>query len=234
MKRYIHATTESGWLSNIDKIDIVCIVDDAREQGLNRLPIKASSDYEEDYDQFTIEELLELDDSVLRKIDSYYALDKLNDAWRAGGSSYKLSGKQKEKLSEYYKKRELSNVEPTDEEIQHMLNLIAECKHVAGPYERPGQPEKNFAKMHDLKMVQDDYMAIIKDIDLSEYIGALKSSETRRLGAVMYEFIHDPHGYELMYSGQVIDEDIEIYIKVLPDYENDYTVAIVSFHDPLD
>lgn len=238
MKKWVHAKEDAvkrdriSILEGIDHVDLIVVTNDARTQRLTDLPVKASTEYEEDYDQFTVEELMDLDDSILRKIESFYALDNINTAIRSHELDYKLTKRQIKLLSDYYRKRELAEVCPTDEELAHMLHMIAECTHIVGPQYRPRQPEKNFAEMHGLKMVDDDYFNIIKSILPSEFYGAVKSYETERLGAVLYEFVHDPKGYKLEYSGQSLTEDLKIYIKLLSEYEKDLTLAIVSFHDP--
>ena len=244
MKRYIRTKSDNHKKEGItidsygvrvedahsDKIDVIVVVNDARKQNLKNLPIKAATGDFEDYDSYSIEELMDLDNSILRQIDSFYALDNLRTAIEEYGLDYTLTKDQKAKLSDYYKKRDLSQVIPSDEQIQEILDHIKKCQHITGPDYRPNQPEKNFAERHGLEMTSSDYMAIIKDLKASEFISAVKSADTRRLGAVLYEFIHDPNGYILKYSKQKIEEDI----KILPDYENNLTIAIISFHDPED
>lgn len=232
MKRLIRSKNAISILDGINEVDVIVIVNDARSQTLISLPVRASSDYDEDYDQFTVEELMELDDSVLRNIDSFYALDNLNTAISEYGFDYKLTNKQKTALSNYYEKRELSRIDVMPGEIEKLLNLIKDCNHITGPDYRRGQPENNFADIYGLDMTPSDYMAIIKSITPDEFHSAIKSVDTKRLGSILYEFIHDPKGYVLKYSGQQIDTNIKIYIKLLPDYERDCSITIVSFHDP--
>lgn len=230
MKRYIHNSKENS----IDTIDVIVFVNDARVSSLSSLPVTASSYSYEDYDSYSIEELMDLDESTLRNIDSFYALDNILTAIEEYGFDYKLTKQQKAKLSNYFKNRDLSSVELTEGQIKAVLNSIEKCTHVVGPDYRPNQPEKNFAEVHNLDMVPADYLAILKSVTADECIGAVKSVDTRRLGTLLYEFIHDPEGYKLKYSDQQIEDDVKIYIKVLPNYQNDLTIAIVSFHDPED
>lgn len=231
MKKYLYNTKKDLVEYSID---VITFVNDARIPTLNNLPVTAASSNSEDYDSYSIEELMDLDTSVLRTIDSFYALDNLLTAIQEYGFDYKLTSKQSAKLSTYLKNRELSSVQLTKDQIKAILDSIKKCNHIVGPNYRPNQPEKNFAEVHGLDMVPADYLAILKSVKPEECIGAVKSADTRRLGTLLYEFIHDPKNYKLKYSGQQITDDIKIYIKILPDYENDLTIAIISFHDPED
>lgn len=234
MKRYIYTKEEPLIQPFIDRIDLVVITNDACTQGLKYLPVVASDNEFEDYDQYTVEEIMELLPSELRSITSPYALDKVAEAINDFNFSYKMTTRQKEILHRYYMDRANSEVELEEQDVSDVLDKIAKCKHVVGPQYRPDQPEKNFAEVHGLEMVPDDYIAILKNIKASECISAVKSAMTDKLGVILYEFVHDPHNYKLKYSDQVISEKLKIYIKIIPEYEKDYTIAIVSFHDALD
>ena len=231
MKKWIHGSDQKNLSSSID---FIIIVNDARCQSASNLPIMASSNDSEDYDHYSLEELQQLDDTELRDIETFYALDLMQTAINEGLLNYKLTKKQRDRLSNYYKSRELAEVQLNEEDVSFILNEVKRCNTIIGPQYRPGQPEKNFAKVHKFQMTDEDYEAIIKDIKLNEYIGTVKSASKERLGKLLYEFIHDPNGYELKYSHQVIKDDIKIYIKLFLDYKNEYNIAIVSFHDPLD
>lgn len=232
MKRWIHSSTTIRNL--IEKIDLVVITSDARTLTLSSLPVVAASSagYSKDYDQFTPQEIMELDDSELRKLSSPYALDALMEAINSEGFQYTLTKKQKDILHDFYRNNNNAFIQLDPSEINELTQMIANCKHVTRPGFRKGQPEKNFAEAHGLKMVDDDYLNIIHDIKPNEFKRALKSYEKDRLGVPLYEFIHDPNGYELKYSKQKIEAKIIIYIKLLVNYDGDFNVAIISFHDP--
>lgn len=235
MKRYIH-NREEAKVDSTFKIDLVLIVDDAREQGLSGLPVVASTQGNdpEDYDQYSIEELMDLDISTLRQIDTFYALDNLMTAVRDRGFDYKFTGHQKDLLSHFYQDDNLSYVDRSSIDVVDLMKAVQECSHISGPYPRPSQPEKNFAEVHGLKMFADDYMNIIKSITPEELSNGRKSSRSQRLGIIMYEFIHTCKGYKLLYVDQYIDQDVKIYVKLIPHYANKYNIAVISFHDPLD
>ena len=235
MKRCIHAKQNAQ--NDIDfKIDLILIVDNAEAQNIKGLPVVASTQGNDpmDYDQYSIEELMDLSQNELRSIDTFYALDNLMTAVREYGFNYKFTTHQKQLLSEFYKDPELSSVDTNNIDVVELIRAIRKCNDISGPYYRNSEPEKNFAKVHGLKMVSDDYLNIIKQITPNELYGAVKSFRPERLGIIMYEFIHDPKGYKLEYSGQQIDDDIKIYIKLIPHYANKYNIAVISFHDPLD
>ncbi len=236
MKRYVHSSDVSNIIADlVGHIDLVIIANDARTLSLGNLPIVAAastSKYSKYYDDFSKEELIDLDVSELRQIASPYALDLINDAVNDKELDYKLTNKQQNILSDFYSKRNNALINLSDSEIAELVNLISHCKSVTGPGYRPKQPEKNFAQLHGLKLVDDDYLAIVKSLKPSEFYGAVKSKNRDRLGIPLYEFKHDPQGYKLKYSGQTIPTDIIIYIKLIIDYDSDYNIAIVSFHDP--
>ena len=228
MKRYIHASESVN-----NKIDFIVIVNDARTFSLSQMPIVATSQFE-DYDSYGIDDLAELDVTELRTIESPYALDLLQTAINSGELDYKLTKRQREILSKFYQDRENSDVFVDSVGVQELLSAIKQCNTIIGPTIRNDQPEKNFALMHRLPMQPDDYLAIIHNLKPSEFTGALKSANEKRLGVVLYEFIHNPNGYKLKYFDTTISDDIKIYVKLIPDYNSKYTVTVISFHDPLD
>ena len=234
MKRYIRSSDVSNVITDlVGHIDLVIIANDARTLSLGNLPIVASTGkYSKYYDDFSKEELVDLDVSELRQIASPYALDLINDAVNDQELDYKLTNKQKNILSDFYSKRSNALIDLNDSEIIELVNLISQCKSVIGPGYHPKQPEKNFAQLHGLKLVDDDYLAIVKSIKPNEFYEAVKSKNQDRLGIPLHEFKHDPQGYKLKYSGQSIPTDIIIYIKLIIDYDSDYNIAIISFHDP--
>lgn len=234
MKRYIRNAAVSNVITElVGHIDLVIIANDARTMNLGNLPIVASTGkYSKYYDDFSKEELLDLDISELRQVMSPYALDLMNDAVNSKELDYKLTAQQKNILSDFYSKRSNALIELDGPEIAELVKLISQCKSVTGPGYRPGQPEKNFAQLHGLKLVDDDYLAIVKSIKPNEFYGAVKSKNIDRLGVPLYEFKHNTQGYKLKYSGQSISADIIIYIKLIVNYDSDYNIAIVSFHDP--
>lgn len=177
---------------------------------------------------------MDLSQSELRSIDTFYALDNLMTAVREHGFDYKFTSHQKQILSEFYKDSELASVDIANIDTSELLRAIKECNHVTGPYYRDSQPEKNFAEVHNIDLAPSDYLNIIKQVTSDELKGAIKSYRPERLGIVMYEFIHDLNGYKLKYSGQELEGDIKIYIKIIPHYANKLNIAVISFHDPLD
>lgn len=232
MKRWIHGGEQISF-PMIDKIDVIAIVDDARTQGLYGLPVVASIQASEDYDGYSVEELMDLDDSTLRKINTFYALDNLLTAVNDYGFDYKLTTKQQTLLSDFYKKRENSIVDLTDSQINDLLKMIKECTHVTGPHYRMSQPEKNFEEVHGIEMVKSDYLGILHSLTKNDFLRAIKSSDTKRLGILLYEFKFD-RGYKLKHDDYEIKNGLEIYIKLIPHYQEQYNIALVSFHDMLD
>lgn len=234
MKRYIHAATEVSILDLIDKIDVVAIVGDARTRSFNQVPIAASKRNDDlaRFEMYLPEEFMDEDISTLRRIESPYALANLLIATKDYGFDYKFTGKQKDILSKYLDKRENSIVRVSDEDVNRVLNLIKRCDTVTGPDFRYNEKEKNFAKVHGLRMVEDDYLNIIKMLTAKNFMSAIMSSDVTRLGTILFEFTCKPK-YKLKYSDQVINGDIDIYIKILPDYHG-ITVTLISFHDKLD
>lgn len=235
MKKWIHSRTQTDKLI-IEKIAAIIVVGDAREQEIKGLPIVAVTGSDPfDYDQYSIEELMnELTTKELRKIDTFYALDNLMTAVRDYGFDYTFTQRQKDLLSEFYSDPELASVSIKDVDVDSLITAIRECNTITGPYIRESQPEKNFAQVHNLDLTPSDYLNIIHQVTKDELKGAMKSHRLERLGIVMYEFIHDPKGYRLKYSRQIIEGNIKIYIKLIPHYANTCNVLVVSFHDPLD
>ena len=245
MKRYIHSA--EGYV-NDDKIDFIVIVDDARTFQLDQMPIVAGRVPFEDYDDYSAEELLGLDFTELRKIRTPYALDTLQTAINEikqgyidnqipkdkQDNLYKLTDVQRMILHNFYKSRENSDVPDYEVDIPKLLDTIKACNVVYGPDIRPNQPEKNFAEVHNLPMQRVDYLNIVHDLKQEEFRCALKSANEKRLGVILYEFIHTVNSYKLQNFDFTIDGPIDIYIKLIPNYNEKYNVAIISFHDPLD
>lgn len=234
MKRYIHAANQhTSLLSRIDKLDLIVIANDARNLTIHNLPIAASSsDYAKDFDQFTPEEFFDVDTKDLRNIDSPIALESLCEAINDLGLDYRMTAKQNQILQEFFKDESNSSVYLSKSDFDKLLKMISECKSVTGPDYRPGQPEKNFAELHNLEMVSADYLATIKQLTYSDFRKAIKSATIGRLGVLLYEFETTSKGYVLKYSKQRIPDDIKIYIKIIPHYAVKYNIAIISFHDP--
>lgn len=230
MKRYIR--TEEIVNQDSLHIDYIVVVPDVRTMRLSQMPIVAGSNLFEDYDRYTIEELMDLDISEIRGIKSPYALDLIREAVNNGEFNYKLTRKQKEILHNFYTKRKNSDVPLYMVDVDELINAIRECNVLILPQYRTDQPEKNFAVSHNLPMQPDDYLAIIHEVSSNEIRGALKSSEEDRLGIVMYEFIHNVGGYHLKHSNEVITGNLDVYIKLIPNYNSKYTITVVSFHDP--
>ena len=234
MKKWIHGKEQIDLLV-IDKITLIVVVDDARTQEVKELPIVASTEDDPfDYDQYSVEEIMDLPAFELRKFDTFYALDNLMTAVRDRGLKYKFTQRQQRLLSQFYKDPELASVDIRDIDADSLVKAIRECNTIMGPYKRDSEPEKNFAEVHNLELAPSDYLNIVHQITADELRGAVKSHRLERLGIVLYEFIHDPKGYKLKYSGQVIEDNIKIYIKLIPHYANTCNVLVVSFHDPLD
>lgn len=232
MKKWIHATTESNPLSAIDHIDLVLIATDARIMHIADLPVVASSNnYSKDFDRFTEEELLELNNSELRQLDSPYALDTLVQAINEGLIEYNLTKKQKDLLSHFYRDRNVSAVDLSSEDVKKLITMISECKSVTGPEIRFNQVEKNFAQVHGIEISQADYLAIVKRLTYSDFKRAIKSADLDRLGILLHEFICTVKGYKLKFSEGYFPENVKIYIKIIPHYASQYNIAIISFHD---
>ena len=118
-------------------------------------------------------------------------------------------------------------------DIERILDMLRKCKSVAEPDIRDVQG-KNFAECHDYIMDKYDYLGIIKQILGSEVISKSRSYMHKPRSYYMnyiFEFMHPGNNYTLR-SGQVVDEYIDIYIKLVFDYAKDYVVAVVSFHEP--
>lgn len=233
MKRWIHASISCDIKDLVNKIDLVIIANDAATLTLGNLPVVASSnDYLKDFDQFNVDEIMELSDRELRNLSSPYALDTLQEAINERGFEYNLTAKQKDILSKFYSNNVNALIHLDAGQIDQLIQMIANCKHVTGPDYRPGQPEKNFEEVHGLNMRRDDYLAIVKSLKADELVRVLKSKDKTRLGTPLYEFIHDPNEYQLKHDNKVLDSKIKIYIKLIINYENSYNIAIISFHDP--
>lgn len=227
MKRLIRGSTSYSDL--ISNIDAIVIVPDARDVHYSELPITAKTSTDEDYSSYSDDELASLSSKELRKITEFNTLARIHELILKGDLDYKLSAKQREVLREGYKDFEIP---VTDNDIDHILTLISDCKILAGPDIRINQPEKNFALMHGYDMVATDYLDILKEVKADEFVRELRGNSDRYFGNKLLEFIHDGSGHKLRYGDQVINGDMLIYIKIATDYAESKIIAIVSFHDP--
>lgn len=227
-RNIISQTNKITYSRLIDRVDVVVIVPDARNFEYSKLPIVAASNSWDNYNSYSKEELLNLDDSELREIQDFHALDILQQALIDGESTYRLTKNQRKILEDNCSNYEVTDV--TREDVADVLQKIKNCKHVLGPAYRYQDPTKNFAELHGYDMVESDYRNIIKQLEISDFIRELKACSKDYFGNRLFEFVFPSQGYQLK-SGQIIDEDLIIYVKIVGDYIDDCTLAIISFHD---
>ncbi len=226
-KKYYSATSSKSIVEMVDRFDYVIITDDARTLPFGEIPIIFSGEGDEDYDKFSINQLMEyLTLENLRNICTFYALNNLEEAVNSYGFKYSITKKQKKLLREYHNKRSSYSLELDNDGVCKLIQLICDSTFLVRVY---GHDNDNLHQLQQ-EMFQKDYLEIIKSIPCDEYKGLVTDDDTDRFGAPLYKFVHDPHGYKLKYSGQTLSNDIQIYVKILLEFENECNLCVLSFN----
>lgn len=253
MKRYIKSTDESlpHYSDLFDRIDAVVIVSDIDtpydKYHINVAVTSADIPNFSSFSKRRLAQLAKTRPELVKKITDYRALVNLMDLVSDFGLEYDFTSTQRTILEESFAGRSLfDTLDPHPDsatipvtlpismyDIDRILHMIRNCRVVTKPDLRT-DATKNFADCHDYIMEEADYLGIIRDIKGSEVITKARSYDLRDADYYMnyiFEFIHPGNDYQLI-SGQVVEECIAIYIKLVFDYAKDKVIAVVSFHDP--
>lgn len=233
MKRYIKSTQQYPNFTDLfDSIDAIVLVDDVNTD-YSRIGITATSVLGgEDYDSYTKRELLRLTDDELAEIDTVGALNKLYEMHKSG-YHYNLSTDQLAILRAGWET--FTDYRVTASDVRKVLQMISKCNYLDKPSRRTGDPYKNFAELHNLDMVEADYLNILKEVKATECITKFTGVK-RNSGTELFVFVHPGNGYRLQRTQstadkQIITDDIKIYIKISINPKTGIVLSYVSFHD---
>ena len=254
MKRYIRSSDSKlpHYSELFDRIDAIIITPDI-DISYDKYPIRITASTDTDLLNFAamskrdLAHLVKTRPAMVKKITDYHALVNLMDLVKDFNLSYEFTEEQLTILDESFAGRSLFKDDSPNPnsatspvtlpismyDIERILDMLRKCTSVAEPDIRDVLG-KNFAECHDYIMDKYDYLGIIKQILGSEVISKSRSymhSPRSHYMNYIFEFMHPGNNYALR-SGQVVDEYIDIYIKLVFDYAKDYVVAVVSFHEP--
>lgn len=254
MKKYIRCQEDKipHYSDLFDKIDAIVIAPDIDiPYDKYHINVTAASDVDlpnfSSFSKRRLAHLAKTRPSLVQKITDYHALINLMDLVNDFGLAYEFTDEQYTILEESFAGRSLfKDVDAHPDsattpvtlpismyDVERVLKMLRKCEVIAMPDPRT-DTTKNFANCHDYDMVEADYLGIIKEIKGSELRTKSRSYDLRDDDYYMnyiFEFIHPGNDYQLL-SGQIVDDYIDIYIKLVFDYAEDTVIAVVSFHDP--
>lgn len=166
-----------------------------------------------DYMDYSDNELIKLPSEELKLIDDLDVLDRIRKLDKS-----LLTQQQINILRDEYRTKVI--IDKSD--VKEILNRLKKCDSF---YRVRRDKNVAFEVKHGLKM--QDYLDIIHELDLSDYVNCTKSIDRKYLGNDIIVFM--PKGDFVLCNGKTIN-NFCIYIKIdLTD--TDDVIAVISFHD---
>lgn len=211
MKIYIKSNSEQIFhiTDLFDKIESVVYTDDITT--FKRSSIECSEN--DIYMDYSDDELLSLPKNELKSITDLDVLDRLRALDRNILTRY-----QKDLLRDEYKTKVI--IDRSD--VIEILNRLKQCNDF---YRTRRDKNKAFEVKHNMKM--QDYLNIIHELSIRDYVTNTKSVDNKYLGNDLIVFI-PKRDFTLLNGAKL--KDILIYIKI-DLTETDDAIAAISFHD---